>query len=176
MDQLKTYYIYVIFLLDDNVYIGSTNNYFRRIDKHKCKHGPNIRSTNILYNGTMTSYEARDKERKYINIFKDKYKHFKVLNINNPNGHYDIEVYRKNDNIRHQKFYINNKDRLLEKMKNYYINNKDHINEKRRNKYNNNKDRILERHRTYYINNKDRILERKRQLYKERKLNINKLI
>ena len=65
----------------------------------------------------------------------------------------------------YKEWYLNNKDKIIEKSKEYYLNNKDKKN-KYINNYNiNNKDKIIEKSKEYRLNNKDKIIEKSKEWY-----------
>ena len=61
------------------------------------------------------------------------------------------------NNSYQQKYYLSNRERLLEKQKKYYENNKNELLERTKNYYENKKMFISEMHKNYYENNKNEI-------------------
>ena len=61
------------------------------------------------------------------------------------------------NNSYQQKYYLSNRERLLEKQKKYYYDNKNEILERTKNYYENKKIFISEMHKCYYENNKNEI-------------------
>ena len=61
------------------------------------------------------------------------------------------------NNSYQEKYYLSNRDRLLEKQKKYYYDNKIEIFERTKNYYENKKIFISEIHKCYYENNKNQI-------------------
>ena len=62
-----------------------------------------------------------------------------------------------NNNSYQQKYYLSNREKLIEKQKKYYYDNKIEILERTKNYYENKKMFISEMHKNYYENNKNEI-------------------
>jgi hypothetical protein len=138
-------YIYKIYLNED-VYVGSTNDYNRRMMEHKRKYNnPNSKQYNsniyqfirenggwdnfnkkIIFETDKTGKELLELERYYIETLKS--------NLNS-------EIPTRNK----KEWYENNKEKLNEKSKKYREKNKEKIKERKKEWYENNKDRLSEK-------------------------------
>ncbi len=73
----------------------------------------------------------------------------------------------------HKEWYLDNKDKILEKFKIYNQNNKEKIRENKKLYRENNKDKLAEYHKLYYQNNKDKVKENTKIYYQTNKDKIN---
>ena len=163
--------IYQIYLNDD-VYVGSTNDFNRRISQHKhhCNN-PNSKDYNypvyqfirdnggwdkfnkkIITETDKTDKELLELERYYIKTLKS--------NLNSQIPTRTDKEYREDnkDKIKEQKkeHYENNKEKILEKQKVYQKDNKEQIKEQRKQWYEDNKEQMKENQKKWYENNKDK--------------------
>ena len=172
---------YCVYLLEDcngNGYIGSTNNLHRRLIQHKCNN--NSARSNLLAKPfthlVLEEFENDDDmevgEQFYIKLYKSLYGD-KLLNITIPLQ--TPQEYRDNNKEKikqHSKeWYIENKDKVLERVKKYSIENTERIKQKRKEYYIENKDIVLERHKAYKVSNRDKVLQNKKNYYYENKDN-----
>ena len=170
--------IYMIKKKDDydneNVYIGSTNNFKQRKWDHKntCNN-PNLKGYNykiykyIRENGGWDEFVINVIEAYPCSCKRELVKREDEImceiksNLNNIRAKRSIKEYR-----------IDNRDKIKEKNKEYYENNCDKINEYNKEYYENNKNKVLEHQKDYYKHNKDKVLEKNK---KYRKLNEEQL-
>jgi GIY-YIG catalytic domain len=71
------------------------------------------------------------------------------------------------------KYYVDNKETILDSRKIFYIANKESVIESVKEYYVDNKETILESRKEYYLKNKEAILQYKRKRYQEKKANLN---
>ena len=164
--------IYMIKKKDDddneNVYIGSTNNFTRRKHQHKSNcNNPNRKQHNLkVYqyirdNGGWDEWimdvilnypcDSREELEEREDIIMCEIKSV----LNNNRAKRSIKEYR-----------IDNRDKLAEQMKQYYEVNKDKVLEQTKEYYENNCDKIKEYHKKWYKNNIDKIAEKRSEKIK----------
>ena len=185
--------IYQISCKDTNItdiYIGSTKNLEKRIEKHKSdcnKYNKNIKvykfiSNNGKFNNwiftvieelqNITKQEAKVRERYYIETLKSS------LNSNIPTR--TSKEYYEQNKEKKKEYNEQNKEQIQEYKKVYYEQNKDKIKEINKQYREQNKDKIKEQiqeyKKVYYEQNKDKIKEINKQYREQNKDKINEKI
>jgi len=146
---------------DKNVYVGSTINFKKRINKHR--HDCN-NEKNKDYNINLYQYI---RENGGFNMFVIIILECYVCN-------FKYELYDREDdyikmypnNLNSQRAYLTgreSKEKIREIKKKYYIDNKEKINENFKKYYDKNKEKISKRSNEYYQNNKDIINEQRKE-------------
>ena len=111
--------------------------------------------------------DNKEYQKEYQKIYQNKYRNTSEMKK------YQKEYHNKYNN----QYYLNNKDKLLDKAKVYYLNNKDEKLNKAKEYRNNNKEKIKEYGKEYRNNNKEKIKEyRKNNKYKKKCIFCNKYI
>lgn len=172
--------IYKIYCRDIEItdcYIGSTEDYDRRCGDHKSNcyntNGPKYNYKLYKYiraNGGFDNFIIQEiidcdlEDRYYCELY-----YFKLFNatLNTKFPKRSRKEYY-NDNREHIIQYLkqyreNNKQELSEKKKLYRIENKEKISEQKKQNYNDNKQQLLEKNKIYRENNKQQISEQKKQ-------------
>ena len=161
----------------ENVYVGSTTNWVKRKQLHKCnainsicnyKKYVIIRETGGWESWNMVKIcdfpcnnrrEAEQEEDRHMLELK--------ANMNTCRAYRTKKQYYEDnrDKLKEDKkqYYKDNKEKHNERTKEYYNTNKDKILEQQKKKYDNNKDKILEKNKKYRENNKDEISENKKE-------------
>jgi hypothetical protein len=171
IDYSKTY-IYKIVCKDPtitDIYVGHTTDPTSRKYKHKgsCNNPKHTHYTQYVYqfirdNGGWDNWEliiieciscidvhdARATERKWLETLNA------TLNSCIPSR-------------TEKEWYMDNKDRVIEKTKQYYAQNKEVINEKHKQYYEHNKEEINEKQNQYRQLNRDKCIETSKQYYTE---------
>jgi hypothetical protein len=171
MEQtLKTYIIYEITCIDKNIeysYVGSTLNFRSRKSQHKHSltmlNNPSFNLNIYKFireNGGWDNFEMRPLEE-----FK-----CETNTQSKIREQYWIDLKQSNLNSRKafntsSQYYIDNRDKFLDKATQYRNNNKTIIAEAQHEYYINNKDNLLNYQHQYQINNKTKISERKARTY-----------
>ena len=148
----------------DDVYIGSTiQTLAERLGKHRRQYKCYLNG-NKLY---VSSFELLNYDDHYIELIK-LYPCSCKAELVAEEGQYirDWDCVNKVIPSRTKKqYYIDNRDKIKEKLKQYRINNKDKIREKRKQYYIDNRDKIKEYDKQYRIDNRDKIKENNKQSY-----------
>jgi hypothetical protein len=152
--------IYQIYLNDD-VYVGSTTNYNRRMIQHKSNcNNPNCQEYNTLIYQFIRDNGGWDNFKKEVITVTDKTDK-ELLELER----YYIETLKSNLNsqipTRNKKeYYENNKEKIKDYGKDYKENNKDKIKEQNNQYRENNKEKIKEQRKQYRKNNREKINEK----------------
>jgi len=167
----------------DDIYIGSTT---QRLCERIRDHRDNYKHWLNGAKKYMSSYEILKYDDYYIELLED-YPCENKQQLKRKEGEYQREMDCVNKRIecrttkewyidnkdkikqKVKQYYNDNKDKRLEQMKEYYIDNKDKKIEYIKQYRIDNKEKILEYNKQHYIDNKDRILEQKKQHYIDNK-------
>jgi len=158
------------------VYVGSTNDFKRRISQHRknCNNEKNKKYNFKLYqylreNGGFYMYEIIILEC-YVCNFKNElyYKeddYIKIYdnNLNSKRAYLTDEEYKKKNNEKVKKYREEHIEERKEYNKKWYENNKEEINEKNKKYRENNKEKISQKNKEKYNNNKDIINEQRKK-------------
>ena len=174
---MKTGCVYNITVGEIGFYIGSTENFDKRLTKHNVdKKTSNIKLYkairenggkfvmtklyDILY---VNDVELRIEERKCYNKMNPTLNTYRPHITKEELKEYRIQ-YKKQYSIDNadkiKKFYQDNADKIKEQRKQYYIDNPDKIKEANKKSYNKNKETIKEQNKQRYNKNKETIKER----------------
>jgi len=158
------------------VYVGSTNDFKKRISQHRknCNNEKNKKYNFKLYqylreNGGFYMYEIIILEC-YVCNFKNElyYKeddYIKIYdnNLNSKRAYLTYEEYKKKDNEQHKKYYEEHKEKINEQHKKYYEENKEKVIQKVKKYYEENKEKVIQKVKKYYEENKEIINEQRKE-------------
>lgn len=117
-----------------------------------------------IYNTCKNAEEARTRERYWFEQLNANLNMIRPLATNEDNNENKRQFYLDNKEKildKTKKYYLDNKDIVLEQHKQYYLDNKENILEKNKLYNEKHKDKRLECSKEYYANNKEKIRERK---------------
>jgi len=134
----------------DDIYIGSTiQPLYKRLHQHKKEKLHILSNYDDMYIELIEEYPCKNK----MELFRKEGEHIRANDC----------VNKKIEGRTKSEYYIDNKDKVLERSKEYYIDNKDKVLERSKEYYIDNKDKILEQRKQYCIDNKDKISEQRKQ-------------
>lgn len=168
---------------EDHVYVGSTTNLLQRSQQHKsdCRNEKSPRHKNYLYefirgNGGWDEFRERNgfhpgNEWEIVELEQVVYDDRKELLMRERHWTKELKAdLNKNVQCRtKEEYYNDNKDAVLEKIKQFNKINAERISFRKRIYYEKHKDKIIQRSKEYYSKNADKV----RQYYLDNKERIN---
>ena len=178
--------VYRLIYEDVTRYVGSTTNFTTRKGQHKsCS--KNIKNTVDLYSfirkiggwsdkWSMVLIEQYPECKSSIELRKYERHHYDLLkpDLNMCRPYSSIVEQKELHNETEKRRYIDNKDAILDYLKQYYIDNRTDIIEKVTEYREGKKEELIDYNKQYYINNKEKHDERNRQYRIDNKEEISK--